>query len=91
MQTPGPGRSVRPQVLAAEPTGSQLAFLLQEADPAAVEDSTVVEVFAAWSRVASWAHAGAARAAAELANRQLAVTGPGPEVPGDEPARWCGR
>ncbi len=49
--------------------GADLAWLLEIADLAAIDDHDLVEVVAAWQRMASWATAGAARAAAALADR----------------------
>ena len=55
--------------LAALDPGADLAYLLEEAELAGAEDYDVVEVVAAWQRMASWVAAGAARAAAVLADR----------------------
>lgn len=49
--------------------GAELAWLLEIADLGAIDDHDLVEVVAAWQRMASWAAAGAARAAAALAER----------------------
>ncbi|GEN79456.1 HNH endonuclease signature motif containing protein [Actinotalea fermentans] len=55
--------------LAERLPGADLAWLLEIADLGAIDDHGLVEVVAAWQRVASWAAAGAARAAAALAAR----------------------
>ena len=55
--------------LASLDPGANLAYLLEQADLEGTEDYDVVEVVAAWQRMASWVAAGAARAAAELADR----------------------
>jgi hypothetical protein len=65
--------------LAAHETGSSMAFRLEEIEVDAVDDYAAVEVVAAWSRLASWAQAGAARAAAHLARRPSMVILPTPE------------
>lgn len=80
-------RSPRAESLSAEQTGSHLAFLLEGAEAETVDDYTVVEIFASWWRLVGWAHAGAARAAAELARREEAVVGSRAPVPEDEHAR----
>src|SRR5665648_13830 len=49
--------------------GSELAYLLEQALLGEADDHTVVEAVAAWARMASWAAAGMARAAAALADR----------------------
>ena len=49
--------------------GSDLAWLLELADLVGTDDHTAVEAVAAWQRMASWAAAGAARAASVLADR----------------------
>ena len=70
---PAPGEPDEPAVRAAElarrPPGADLAWLLEIADLGALDDHDLVEVVAAWQRMASWAAAGAARAAAALADR----------------------
>lgn len=62
-----------PAVSAAELTehlpGADLAWLLEIADLRAIDDYDLVEAVAAWQRMAAWAAAGAARAAAVLADR----------------------
>ena len=55
--------------LAKRLPGADLAWLLEIADMGAIDDHDLVEVVAAWQRMASWATAGAARAAAALAER----------------------
>ena len=55
--------------LAALDPGADLAYLLEQAELEGTEDYDVVEVVAAWQRMASWVAAGTARAAAELADR----------------------
>ena len=55
--------------LAALDPGADLAYLLEQAELEGTEDYDVVEVVAAWQRMASWVAAGAARAAAVLAER----------------------
>lgn len=63
----------KPSVSAAELAdrrpGADLAWLLEIADLGAIDDHDLVEVVAAWQRMAAWAAAGAARAAAALADR----------------------
>ena len=49
--------------------GSELAYLLEQTLLGEADDHTVVETVAAWARMASWAAAGMARAAAALADR----------------------
>ena len=49
--------------------GSELAYLLEETLLGEADDHTVVEAVAAWQRMASWAAAGMAQAAAVLADR----------------------
>jgi len=49
--------------------GSELAYLLEETLLGEADNHTVVEAVAAWARMASWAAAGMARAAAALADR----------------------
>jgi hypothetical protein len=55
--------------LAEQEPGADLAYLLEQTELAGTEDYDVVEVVAAWQRMASWVAAGAARAAAVLAER----------------------
>lgn len=55
--------------LAERPPGADLAWLLEIADLGAIDDHDLVEVVAAWQRMAAWAAAGTARAAAALAER----------------------
>lgn len=55
--------------LADRAPGADLAWLLEIADLDGADDHAVVEAVAAWQRMASWAAAGAARAAAVLADR----------------------
>ena len=54
---------------ATELPGSELAYLLEQVDLDRADDFAVVEVVAAWQRLASWVAAGAAHAAATLAAR----------------------
>lgn len=61
--------AVSPTELAERLPGADLAWLLEIADLGAIDDHDLVEVVAAWQRMASWATAGAARAAAALAER----------------------
>ena len=49
--------------------GSELAYLLEQTLLGEADDHPVVEAVAAWARMASWAAAGMARAAAVLADR----------------------
>ncbi len=58
--------------------GPELSWRLAAADPEAGDDYAVVELIAAWTRLASWAQAGAARAAAALADRASQIV---PETP----------
>ncbi len=85
-----PSGEAAAQLEAAVP-GADLAYLLEVIDMAAADDYALVEVVAAWQRMASWAYAGAARAAAQLAQR--AAMSPGwaegigssdPNVAGEE-------
>lgn len=55
--------------LAERRPGADLAWLLEIADLGALDDHDIVEAIAAWQRMAAWAAAGAARAAAALADR----------------------
>jgi hypothetical protein len=55
--------------LAALDPGADLAYLLEQAELDGTEDYDVVEIVAAWQRMAAWVAAGAARAAAVLADR----------------------
>lgn len=55
--------------LAERLPGADLAWLLEIADLGALDDHDLVEVVAAWQRMAAWASAGAARTAATLADR----------------------
>lgn len=50
------------------PDGS-LALVLEQVDPARADDRLLVEVVAAWERLAAWAHLNAALAAGELSRR----------------------
>ncbi|MFE7405112.1 DUF222 domain-containing protein, partial [Isoptericola sp. NPDC057559] len=49
--------------------GPELAALLASVDAADLDDFTILEVLAAWERVASWAQAGSARVLAEMLER----------------------
>jgi hypothetical protein len=49
--------------------GPELALVLQAIDQDALDDEQLVEVVAAWQRLASWVFLGGARAAAALADR----------------------
>lgn len=68
-----PAEGLEPAVsgseLAERLPGADLAWLLEIADLGAIDDHDLVEVVAAWQRMAAWAAAGAARAAAALADR----------------------
>ncbi len=55
--------------LADRHPGADLAWLLEVTDAHALDDHDVVELVAAWQRMSAWATAGAARAAAALADR----------------------
>jgi hypothetical protein len=55
--------------LAAQEPGAELAYLLEQVELGDAEDYDVVEVVAAWQRMAGWVAAGAARVAAVLAER----------------------
>lgn len=61
--------AVPPVLLDGEPAGAGLAAELSAVDEAALGDDDLVEVLAAWDRLASWAEAGAARALAALLGR----------------------
>ena len=63
------GPAVTARELDGRLPGSDLAWLLELADLVGTDDHTAVEAVAAWQRMASWAAAGAARAAAALADR----------------------
>jgi len=52
-------------------SGSELAALLAQIDPAAVADYDLVEVIAAYERLAAWAAAGQVEAVAELSRRSV--------------------
>src|SRR5665648_615037 len=60
---------VAAEQLVGQVPGSELAYLLEETLLGEADDHTVVEAVAAWARMASWAAAGMARAAAALADR----------------------
>ena len=62
-------RAVAAEQLVEQVPGSELAYLLEETVLGEADDHTVVEAVAAWARMASWAAAGMARAAAALADR----------------------
>lgn len=64
-----PEPAVSAAELADHLPGADLAWLLEIADLGAIDDHDLVEVVAAWQRMAAWAAAGAARAAAALADR----------------------
>lgn len=67
--------------------GPDLAFALARTDPAGLADAyTAVELVAAWARMAAWAQAGMARAAAEVHTRLLPYTTPAAQAP-DAPVR----
>lgn len=61
--------TVRAAELAERLPGSELAWLVEHVDTDTLGDGELVELVAAWQRLASWASAGAARAAAALAER----------------------
>ena len=63
------GAPVAAEQLVEQVPGSELAYLLEETLLGEADDHTVVEAVAAWARMASWAAAGMARAAAALADR----------------------
>ncbi|WP_081474784.1 HNH endonuclease signature motif containing protein [Isoptericola variabilis] len=63
-----PAASLAAELDAALP-GPGLASRLVALEPADLDDHTLVEVLAAWERVAAWAQAGSARALAELLER----------------------
>ncbi|SKC80939.1 protein of unknown function [Krasilnikoviella flava] len=56
-------------VLDALSPGPDLASTLASLDEAELDDFTILEVLAAWERVASWAQAGSARVLAEMLER----------------------
>lgn len=55
--------------LAGKSPGADLAYLLERGEPAEADDYALVEAVAGWQRLAAWVAAGAAAAAAELADR----------------------
>ncbi len=57
--------------LAARRPGSELAWELESGDPDRSSDQSLVEAVVAFRRVAAWAEAGAARAAAALSRRAV--------------------
>lgn len=61
--------ALRSAELARMLPGADLAWLLEQGDPLAADDDALLETVAGWQRMAAWAAAGAARAAAELAER----------------------
>ncbi len=62
--------------------GPDLAFTLERTDPAGLADEyAAVELVAAWARMASWAQAGMARAAAEVHTRLAPYTTPPAPAP----------
>lgn len=67
---PGPGDG-RPllAVLEDAAAGPDLAGTLAALDEAELDDFTILEVLAAWERVAAWAQAGSARVLAEMLER----------------------
>ena len=65
----GPVSTLRGWELDGREPGADLAWLLETGSLAEADDTTVLEAVAAWERMASWAAAGAARAAAVLAER----------------------
>lgn len=71
VQVPADGHepAVSAGELADRLPGADLAWLLEIADLGVIDDHDLVEVVAAWQRMAAWAAAGAARAAAALADR----------------------
>ncbi|GEL94385.1 HNH endonuclease signature motif containing protein [Cellulomonas composti] len=56
-------------LVGSTPSGSVLAGLLECVDLASMTDRGVLEVTAAWERLAAWAYLGSAAAAAHLASR----------------------
>ena len=67
--------------LAERQPGADLAWLLEIADLGAIDDHDLVEVVAAWQRMGAWAAAGAALAAAALADRP-SMNPPWPDAAG---------
>ncbi|MFE5294057.1 DUF222 domain-containing protein [Isoptericola sp. NPDC056618] len=67
---PGPGDG-RPLLAALDDAaaGPDLAGTLASLDEAELDDFTILEVLAAWERVAAWAQAGSARVLAEMLER----------------------
>ena len=67
---PGPGDG-RPLLAVLDDTeaGPDLAGRLAALDEAELDDFTILEVLAAWERVAAWAQAGSARVLAEMLER----------------------
>jgi hypothetical protein len=63
---PGPSRAA---LLDAAPPGPVLAARLASLELSDIDDHTLVEVLAAWERIASWAQAGSAQALGELLER----------------------
>ncbi len=57
--------------LAAGRPGSELAWELESGDPDRSSDQALLEAVVAFRRVAAWAEAGAARAAAALSRRAV--------------------
>ncbi|MBD8063237.1 hypothetical protein H9624_13010, partial [Actinomycetaceae bacterium Sa1BUA1] len=68
------------------PPGLRLARILEEIDPADVDDFSLVELVAAHKRMEAWSAGRAARAAAVLAERDSV----NPTWPGDVPGRTRG-
>lgn len=64
-----PSTALRAEELAGVLPGTDLAWLLEQGSVEDADDDTVVEAVAGWQRLVAWAAAGAARAAAELADR----------------------
>jgi len=66
-----PARAGRPLLAALDDMapGPDLAALLESVDEADLDDFTILEVLAAWERVALWAQAGSARVLAEMLER----------------------
>ncbi|MEU2200425.1 HNH endonuclease [Isoptericola sp. NPDC019482] len=65
---PGDGRPLL-AVLDDAAAGPDLAVTLASLDEAELDDFTILEVLAAWERVAAWAQAGSARVLAEMLER----------------------
>ncbi len=71
--------------LAAQAPGPELAWRLDAADPHVADDYGLVEIIAAWTRLISWAQAGAADAArllGERASQQVPDTAAGTDRAG---------